>query len=75
MTAKIDLTHLDALNLRLSHERSYLARAKFSGEIELRSVWIRQIEREIEVECRLLGIDACHANAASDEELLSELFS
>ena len=42
-----DTSHLDALQLRLSHERSYLAAAKSDGERELRSVWIAQIEREI----------------------------
>lgn len=68
-----DTSHLNALQLRLSHERSYLAAAKSDGERELRSVWIVQIEREIACELEHLGIASVEAEAMSDEELLREL--
>ena len=68
-----DTSHLDALQLRLSHERSYLAAAKSAGERELRSVWIAQIEREIACELEHLGIASVEADNMSDEELLREL--
>jgi hypothetical protein len=68
-----DTSHLDALQLRLSHERSYLAAAKSAGERELRSVWIQQIEREIACELEHLGLVPVDAEAMSDDELLAEL--
>lgn len=40
-------SHLDALQLRLSHERGYLTAARSQRERELRMVWIAQIEKEI----------------------------
>lgn len=60
------MTHLAALNLRLSNERAYLAAATSESEIELRKVWIAQIEKEI-------GAEAAFANEISDDDLLSEL--
>jgi hypothetical protein len=68
-----DTSNLDALQLRLSHERSYLAAAKSAGERELRAVWIQQIEREIACELEHLGIAPVEADDMSDEELLREL--
>ena len=68
-----DLTHLDALNLRLSHERGYLAAAKTSGEIEMRKVWIAGIEKEISHEMDFLGIGAEIECDMTDEELLAAL--
>ncbi len=44
------MTHLSALNLRLSNERNYLAKAKTENEKALRKVWIAQIEKEIAFE-------------------------
>jgi predicted nucleic acid-binding Zn-ribbon protein len=41
------MTHLNALQVRLSNERNYLAKAKSEGERALRKVWIAQIEKEI----------------------------
>lgn len=68
-----DLTHLDALNLRLSHERGYLAAAKTAGERATRTVWISQIEKEIAREMEFLGIGATIDCDMSDDELLAEL--
>lgn len=44
------MTHLDALELRLSNERIRLAEAKTQQERKLRNVWIKQIEEEIAAE-------------------------
>jgi len=67
------LDHLDALNLRLSHERGYLAVAKTDQERALRTVWIAQIEREIASERTFLGIDYVDDCTMSDDELLTAL--
>lgn len=68
-----DTSHLDALQLRLSHERGYLAAAKSERERELRTVWIRQIESEIASELAFLGQVAPDAVDMTDDELLAEL--
>ena len=68
-----DLSHLDALNLRLSHERGYLAAAKTDGERALRSVWISQIEKEIANEHNFLGLTDTAEVDLTDEELLAAL--
>lgn len=60
--------HLNALNLRLSNERSRLAEAKSEGEKELRKVWISQIEKEIAQEANFV-----QEVELSDDELLAEL--
>jgi hypothetical protein len=65
--------HLDALRLRLSHEREYLAAAKTDNERQLRNVWIDQIEREIADELILLGHHDIDDLDMSDDELLAEL--
>lgn len=41
------MTHLNALLLNLSHERTRLSNAKTDGERELRSVWVYQLEKEV----------------------------
>lgn len=75
-----DTTHYAALMTRLSNEKGYLARAIKQSEIELRSVWIKQIEKEIEQEAEFLkskGIDVYHSiedNNLSEDDLLNELF-
>jgi len=61
-----DLTHLHALELNLSHERMRLFAAKSEGERELRAVWVRQLEKEIEAEYKFLGIEP---EELSDEDL------
>ena len=68
-----DTSHLDALGLRLSHERDYLAKARTGAERELRTVWINQIKKEIAREKDFLGIKADDAADMSDNELLAEL--
>lgn len=40
-------THIDALQLRLSHERVRLSLATKASEIALRSVWVAQMEKEL----------------------------
>lgn len=75
-----DTTHYAALMTRLSNEKGYLALATKQSEIELRSVWIKQIEKEIAQEAEFLkskGVDVYHAiedNNLSEDDLLSELF-
>lgn len=72
--AKTDTTHLNALELRLSHEREYLRAAKTDMERDLRTVWISQIEKEIADERAFLGLAEPVVNAdISDEDLLAEL--
>ena len=70
-----DTTHLIALMTRLSNEKSALARATKPSEIELRTVWVRQCEKEINGEEEFLGMDLTDWNAPelTDEELMAEL--
>lgn len=73
-----DTSHLVALETRLSHERAYLAKAVKTSEIELRTVWIAQIEREIAAEIAFLAkrgiiVQTATADDISDDDLLSEL--
>lgn len=70
-----DFTHLDALSLRLSHEREYLAAAKSDGERALRTVWIAQIEKEIAAEYQHLGLEQPDEIEMTNEELLAELMA
>ena len=65
-------SHLDALNLRLSHERGYLSAAKTDAERGLRRVWIAQIEKEIAGEVAFLG-KANDLPEMSDDDLLAAL--
>ena len=66
------LTHLHALNLNLSNERIRLSNAKTDGEIELRSIWIEQLEKEIAGEETFLEINKFYI---SDDDLLADLLS
>lgn len=67
------MTHLQALYLRLSRERGYLSIAVSPREIELRNVWIAQIEKEISREIEFLGKQDDDLPDMSDDELLAEL--
>ena len=78
--------HLDAIYLRLSHERSRVAAAKTPKEKEWREHNVRMIERERESEIQFLAkrgitfpsIDEIMRDplmAMSDEDLLNELLS
>ena len=73
-----DLSHLNALRLRLSNERGYFAAAKTDGEMALRGVWIAQIEKEIDGELAFLAARG-HVEPVvddlSDDELLAALLA
>ena len=70
-----DTSHLNALELRLSHERVRLANARTPGESAMRAVWIAGIEREIAAEYKFLGITPLSLDdiLMSDDELLAQL--
>lgn len=76
------MEHLNALEHRLFNEKQRLDAATGKREKEIRTVWVAQIEREIEKEKEFLrkrGIVAQDASAdelpdMSDDELLAELF-
>lgn len=70
-----DFSHLDAIQLRLSHEREYLANAKTEREREMRRVWIAGIERELAAEYRFLGLQPPTMDEIMDDELLAELMA
>jgi len=63
------MDHLSALQLRLSNERIRLSQATNKGEVELRTVWVKQLEKEIEGELQFLD----QHNTLSADELLKEL--
>lgn len=71
----MDISHLEALQTRLSNERGHLANEKTEAGKELRKVWIAQIEKEISDEYKFLGIDPVSADIEqlSDDELFAEL--
>lgn len=62
------MSHLNALQFRLSNERIRLSQAKNKNEQELRKVWIRQLEKEIAGEKKFVGFEEM-----SDDQLLAEL--
>ncbi len=69
-----DHTHLDALGVRLSHERSRLAREKTEDGKTMRHMWVQQIEREIAQEKKFLCIEPISCDAdMTDDELLAAL--
>ena len=73
-------SHLDALNLRLSNERVRLSQAKTQNEIELRTVWVKGIEKEIKSEIEFLkskGIEVFTSidDSLDDDALMAELLS
>jgi hypothetical protein len=65
------MDHLHALELRLSHERVRLASATSAQEIEQRTVWVAQIEKEIDNEKSFP--DMQDMPEMSDDEILSQL--
>lgn len=71
----MNTSHLTALITRLSNESTALANATTQGEIELRTVWVRQCEKEVNGEERFLGMEETDFNAPqiSDDELMAEL--
>lgn len=68
------MSHLNALQVRLSNERGYLAAAKSEKERQMRKVWIAQVEKEIAAEIQFLGAAAPAATEEiSDDDLLAAL--
>lgn len=68
--------HLDALKLRLFHERKRLEVAGIgTREHTIRAMWVEQIEKEIAGEYKFLGIEPEPANTMTDDEILAELES
>jgi hypothetical protein len=73
---KMNTTHLNALQLNLSNEKSRLAVAKNQAERELRTVWVAQLEKEIVAERAFLGMDDEESKEVlSDDDLLNELLA
>ncbi len=72
-----DTTHLTALLTRLSNENAYFAKAKTETEVELRKVWISQIEKEVEAEYKFLGLEPIESEIEemSDDDILAELMA
>ena len=71
----IDLSHLHALELGLSHERERLRKARTEREREMRAVWVAGYEKEIAAERTFLGLEpetAPDPNLTLDE-ILAEL--
>lgn len=69
-----DTSHINALELRLFHEREYHRQETTESGKALRAVWISQIEKEIASERRFLGIPESSPELnISDEDLLAEL--
>lgn len=70
-----DTTHLIALMTRLSNEKAALARATKQSEIDLRTVWVSQCQREINGEEAFLGMDVTDYSAPemSIDDLMAEL--
>lgn len=70
-----DTTHLTALISRLSSEKAALGRATKPSEIELRTVWVRQCQKEINGEEAFLGMELTDWNAPelSATDLMAEL--
>lgn len=66
------MDHLSALELRLSNERIRLSNAQSDAERELRQVWIKQIEKEIEAERGFNNLD--DSESMTEWELLSQLY-
>jgi hypothetical protein len=70
------MTHLDALNLRLSNERQRLALAKSTLEREQRTVWVSQCEKEVASERSFLGLPPeSQAGDLDADALLAELLA
>lgn len=67
--------HLNALQIRLSHEKGYLVSAKTENEKATRRVWISQIEKEIIAERNFLGLNPGEEPEMSDDDLLAALLS
>lgn len=70
-----DTTHLVYLQARLASEKARLADATAKAEREARTVWVAQLEREIDGELRFLGLSAVKVDEMSDDDLLADLMA
>lgn len=68
----INTSHLDALQDRLASERSRLWAATTPSETALRTVWVTQLEKEVDREYQFLGLTRDTVEL-SDDALLAEL--
>jgi hypothetical protein len=55
MTSTPTTEHLTVLHERLSHEKTRLANAKSESEKSLRTVWVAQMEKEVQDEIKFLA--------------------
>ena len=67
----LNTDHLIALMTSRSHERERLANAKTPQEIALRTVWVKQYDKQIADEEAFLGFSPMPD--ISDEDLMKEL--
>lgn len=65
--------HLEALRLRLSHEKVRLVKAKTGREKALYEVRVKQCEKEIEGELAFLGMKDEPLPEMTDDEIMAEL--
>lgn len=77
-----ELSHLQALQANLTNEKARLSKALNPKEIEARTVWVSQLEKEIAQEIEFLKKKGIHIDdidpsiqAMSDDELMAELLS
>lgn len=73
-----DLMHLHSLELRLSNERMRLSEATSQSEKDMRSVWVKQLEKEIQGEIEFLAskgivVSKVTIKDQDADELLKEL--
>lgn len=69
-----DTSHLQALINRLSHERARLEAATDVNEIEMRAVWVRQREKEVNGEECFLGLpETDYSVEISIDDIFAEL--
>lgn len=69
---RTDRNHLNAIELRLSHERDRLASARTEKDRAFRAHNVAMIEKERASELRFLGLDDTAVEMTGDE-LLAEL--
>ena len=74
--------HYVALVTNLSNERQRLEQSASEAEYALRSVWVKQLEREVEAEVEFLSSKGVNVytqtnevDSMSDDDLLNELMS
>lgn len=72
-----DSSHLVALMTGLSRERQRLAAARTEQERALRTVWVRQSEKEVNAEERFLGMTETDWSEPemSADDLMAELMA